>query len=144
MSESKTIRLASAAKELNVGISNIVEHLHTKGFKDVASSPNTKLTEEQYEILLRDFRSDIVAKEKAEAVQINIGKRKEEELSIKEYIKKEEEIHSLKREEVEAPKVVGKIDLEKPKPVKEEKPEEVVAEKIVVLPLRLHGLLASG
>ncbi len=119
MSESKTIRLASAAKELNVGISTIVEHLHTKGFKDVASTPNTKLTEEQYDILLRDFRSDIVAKEKAE--QINIGKRKEEEISIKEFIKKEEEIHTVKREEVEGPKILGKIDLDKPKPVKEEK-----------------------
>jgi translation initiation factor IF-2 len=127
MSESKTIRLASAAKELNVGISNIVEHLHTKGFKDVASSPNTKLTEEQYEILLRDFRSDIVAKEKA--VQINIGKRKEEELSIKEFIKKEEEIQNLKREEVEGPKILGKIELDKPKPAAEEKKAEPVVEK---------------
>ena len=127
MSENKTIRLASAAKELNVGISNIVDHLHTKGFKDVASSPNTKLTEEQYEVLLRDFRSDIVTKEKAE--QINIGKRKEEELSIKEFIKKEEEIHAVKREEVEGPKILGKIELEKPKPVKEEKEEVVVEEE---------------
>ena len=66
MSEGKITRLASAAKELNVGISTIVDHLHSKGFKDVASTPNTKLTEEQYDILLRDFRSDIVAKEKAE------------------------------------------------------------------------------
>ena len=76
MSEGKITRLASAAKELNVGTATIVEHLHAKGFKDVANSPNTKLTEEQYDILLRDFRSDIVAREKAE--QINIGKRKEE------------------------------------------------------------------
>ncbi|HNA40372.1 MAG TPA: hypothetical protein PLR84_12760, partial [Chitinophagales bacterium] len=79
MSEVKTHRLASAAKELNVGTSTIVDHLHAKGFKDVANSPNTKLSEEQYEILLREFRSDMVAKEKAEA--INIGKRKEEEIS---------------------------------------------------------------
>ena len=107
MSESKTIRLASVAKELNVGITNIVDHLHTKGFKDVASTPNTKLTEEQYDILLRDFRNDIVVKEKS--VQINIGKRKEEEITIKEFIKKEEEINSLKREEVEGQKILEKI-----------------------------------
>lgn len=36
MSEGKITRLASAAKELNVGISTIVDHLHSKGFKDVA------------------------------------------------------------------------------------------------------------
>lgn len=125
MSENKIIRLASVAKELNVGISNIVEHLHSKGFKDVASTPNTKLTDEQYDVLLRDFRSDIVAKEKAE--QISIGKRKEEELSIKEFIKKEEEILSLRKEEIETPKVIGKIDLD-PKPLVkvEDTKEEVV------------------
>ena len=35
MSEGKTIRLASAAKELNVGLATIVDHLHAKGFKDI-------------------------------------------------------------------------------------------------------------
>ena len=123
MSEVKTHRLASAAKELNVGTSTIVDHLHAKGFKDVANSPNTKLTEEQYEILLREFRSDMVAKEKAEA--INIGKRKEEEISIKEAIKETAKVEKEKEEiiavkhEVEGPKIVGKIDLDKPKKKKE-------------------------
>ncbi|MDB5227624.1 MAG: infB [Bacteroidota bacterium] len=147
MSEGKTIRLASAAKELNVGISTIVEHLHAKGFKDVANTPNTKLTEEQYDILLRDFMQSIAIKEKAEL--INIGKRKEEELYIKDVIKetaketakeaaketpkeevkpKEKEVvHTIAKTEVEGPKVVGKIDLEEGKKSKkkEEKKEEV-------------------
>lgn len=130
MSEVKTHRLASAAKDLNVGISTIVETLHAKGFKDVASTPNTKLTEEQYEILLKEFRSDIVTKEKAES--INIGKRKEEEISIKEAIKevskKEEEIVAVKHE-VEGPKIVGKIDLDKPKKSRTEKPETETVKK---------------
>ncbi|MEZ5053421.1 MAG: translation initiation factor IF-2 [Chitinophagales bacterium] len=129
MSEIKIHRLASAAKDLNVGISTIVETLHAKGFKDVASTPNTKLTEEQYEILLREFRSDMVAKEKAEA--INIGKRKEEELTIKEVLKEtpkvEEEFIAVKHE-IEAPKVLGKVDLDKPK--KSKTPKEEPAAKI--------------
>ena len=138
MSEGKITRLASAAKELNVGTATIVEHLHAKGFKEVANSPNTKLTEEQYDILLRDFRSDIVAKEKAE--QINIGKRKEEELTIKEALKEVpkapvatppapvEEIVAVKHE-VEGPKIIGKIDLDKPKKKKEaEEKQEPAAE----------------
>ena len=66
MSEVKTHRLASVAKELNVGSSTIVELLHTKGFNDVASSPNTKLTEEQFGILLREFRLDKDEKDRAE------------------------------------------------------------------------------
>ena len=130
MSEVKTRRLASVAKELNVGISTLVDHLHNKGFKDVAGSPNTKLSEEQYSILLREFRSDKDVKDIAE--QINIGKRKEEELTIKEVLKEtpkvEEEIVSVKHE-VEGPKIIGKIDLDKPKKKKvEEKPVEIVTE----------------
>lgn len=126
MSEGKTIRLASAAKELNVGTSTIVEHLHSKGFKDVENKPNTKLSEEQYNILLRDFMQSIAIKEKAE--QINIGKRKEEELTIKEAIKesKPEEV-IIAKAEVEGPKIVGKIDLDKPKKPKEK--EEKKAEE---------------
>ena len=124
MSEVKTYRLASAAKELNVGISTLVDHLHAKGFKDIASTPNTKLTEDQYDILLREFRGDKDVKDKAE--QINIGKRKEEELSIKEVLKENpkivEEIVSVKHE-VEGPKVIGKIELPKTKKQKEEAKE---------------------
>ena len=129
MSESKTIRLASAAKELNVGIATIVDTLHSKGFKEVANSPNTKLSEEQYNLLLKEFRSDIVTKEKAE--QINIGKRKEEELLIKDVIKeipKEEVIHTIKNE-VEAPKILGKIDLDAPKKTNKEEPKKVEEKK---------------
>ena len=114
MSEGKTIRLASAAKELNVGLATIVDHLHAKGFKDIDGKPNHKLTEEQYEILLRDFKQSIAIKEKAE--QINIGKRKEE---------LEEEPELIRQKvEVEKPKILGKIDLEKTKPAKEDKKEK--------------------
>ncbi|HQV77165.1 MAG TPA: translation initiation factor IF-2 [Chitinophagales bacterium] len=133
MSETKTHRLASAAKDLNVGISTIVETLHAKGFSDIASSPNTKLTEEQFEILLREFRSDMVVKEKAEA--INIGKRKEEEMTIKEVIKEtpkiEEEVIVVKRE-VEAPKVIRKIDLDAPKKSKPKEPEKEEIKEVII------------
>ena len=87
MSETKTIRLASAAKELNVGIGTIVDHLQNKGYSEIDSKPNTKLTEEQYNVLLKDFSSSIEIKERAE--QLNIGKRKDEEEI---YVKKEEKV----------------------------------------------------
>lgn len=141
MSETKTIRLASAARELNVGIGTIVDHLHSNGHPDIENKPNTKLTEEQYNILLKDFSSSIAIKEKAE--QLNIGKRKEEigeEVPISVVAKKStttdeiqevakvvtkeqvEEVKEVAKEvtkdeitrpviEIETPKVVGKIDL---------------------------------
>ncbi|MFA6260661.1 MAG: translation initiation factor IF-2 [Bacteroidia bacterium] len=52
-----TIRLSKAAKEIGVGIGTIVEHLGKKGQK-IESNPNTKITDEQYNLLLTDFQSD--------------------------------------------------------------------------------------
>jgi translation initiation factor IF-2 len=56
MSE-KTIRLNAVVKELNVGINTLVEHLSKKGHA-VDAKPTTKISEEQYAILLSDFQSD--------------------------------------------------------------------------------------
>jgi translation initiation factor IF-2 len=42
MAEDKMMRLSAVAKQINVGLSSIVDHLATKGFK-VDLSPNTKL-----------------------------------------------------------------------------------------------------
>ena len=133
MSETKTLRLASAAKELNVGIATIVEHLQKNGFPDIDSKPNTKLSEEQYNVLLKDFSQSIAIKEKAE--QLNIGKRKEDEEKVIE-TKPEEEVVVRQKVEVETPKVIRKIDLDGNKPKKEEtkkattkKKEEVEPEK---------------
>ena len=52
MSESKSIKLLKAAKELNIGLATAVESLTKKGYK-VEPKPNTKLTEEMYESLLK-------------------------------------------------------------------------------------------
>ncbi|MBC8053077.1 MAG: translation initiation factor IF-2 [Sphingobacteriaceae bacterium] len=71
MSEGKSINLLKAAKELNIGLSTAVESLTKKGYK-VEPKPNTKLTEEMYEALLKDYQGDKIVRE--EARQIVIGK----------------------------------------------------------------------
>jgi translation initiation factor IF-2 len=81
MPETKSIRLASAAKEFNVATATIVEHLSEKGF-DVANRPTTKLTEEQYNILVKEFHKDKGIRERAE--QISIGNRQREGVVIEE------------------------------------------------------------
>ena len=48
--EVKNIRLSKFAKEFNVGVPSLVECLTKNGFQ-VESSPNTKLTPEQYDLL---------------------------------------------------------------------------------------------
>ena len=57
-------RLSKVAKELNVGISTIVDHLKSVG-EDVGSNPNTKIGEELYLLLLKEFQREKFEKEKA-------------------------------------------------------------------------------
>lgn len=71
MSEGKSTNLLKAAKELNIGLNTAVEFLWKKGHK-VEARPNTKLTDEMYDVLLKEFQGDKIVKE--EAKQIVIGK----------------------------------------------------------------------
>lgn len=81
MPETKTIRLVNAAREFNVSTATIVEHLQAKGF-DVQSRPTTKLSEEMYGVLLKEFHKDKGMK--AQADQISIGSKKREEVALDE------------------------------------------------------------
>ncbi|WP_207428468.1 translation initiation factor IF-2 [Pedobacter sp. SYSU D00535] len=71
MSEGKSINLLKAAKELNIGLATAVESLSKKGYQ-VEPKPTTKLTEEMYNALLKEYQGDKIVRE--EARQIVIGK----------------------------------------------------------------------
>jgi translation initiation factor IF-2 len=152
--EGKAIRLVKVASELNVGAHTVVEHLRAKGF-EVDDKPTTKLTEEMYNTLLKDFEKDINIKGKAD--QIIIGRGKQEVAEAAPVVekeqpkpKKEEEIFKPEQTKVGGFKVVGTIDLEtkkkkkeevvppvsaEPEPVKAEKaPEEPTPEPVVEVP----------
>ncbi|MGV3508934.1 MAG: translation initiation factor IF-2 [Sphingobacteriaceae bacterium] len=79
MSESKSINLLKAAKELNIGLATAVESLTKKGYK-VEPKPNTKLTEEMYEALLKEYQGDKIVRE--EARQIVIGKIRRDDAPV--------------------------------------------------------------
>ncbi|MDW3650515.1 MAG: translation initiation factor IF-2 [Bacteroidia bacterium] len=72
--QTKKYRLFKVAKELNVSTTLIVDHLSENGH-EVANTPNTKLEAEHYDILLKEFASEKLMKEKAEQLS---EKRKEE------------------------------------------------------------------
>ncbi|TWI97067.1 translation initiation factor IF-2 [Mucilaginibacter frigoritolerans] len=76
MSEDKSIKLFTAAKELNIGTGTIVDFLATKGYK-VQKHPTTQLDGDMYNALLKEFAVDKIIKE--EAKQISIGKIRKEE-----------------------------------------------------------------
>lgn len=52
-----TIRLNKVTRDLNVGISTVVEFLQKKGHT-IEANPNTKITEEEYDILVKEFSTD--------------------------------------------------------------------------------------
>ena len=142
----KIPRLGKAAGEFNVSIGTITALLKKKNF-DIEDNPNTKLTEEIYDILLHEFAKD--KQGKAEADKIEIGtisaKVKSEAKTEMKAPAKTEEPEEVTDDnpliikntgftpqhiETEIPslKVVGKIDLGEGKSTKKSKETKEEAE----------------
>ncbi|WP_139925549.1 translation initiation factor IF-2 [Hymenobacter sp. DG01] len=75
MAEAATKRLNQAAKDLNVGLSTIVDFLAGKGH-NIENKPTTKLTSEQVSLLEKAFASS--AQDKMEAAKLSQAKRQSE------------------------------------------------------------------
>ena len=132
----KIPRLGKAAGEFNVSISTITALLNKKNF-DIEDNPNTKLTEEMYDILLYEFAGEKLVK--AEADKIDIGTfNSKNKTEAKAKVSKEEVEDPVDEDaliikntvinptqhidtEVPTPKIVGKIDLEELSPKKKTK-----------------------
>jgi len=106
---------------LNVGITTAVEFLQKKGFT-VEANPNTKITDEQFEMLKKEFSTDKDLKMKSERFsQVRQNKeRNKASVSIDGYETetqektKSEEIRTVIPEDIRPKfKPVGKIDLDK-------------------------------
>jgi translation initiation factor IF-2 len=118
-------RLSKIAKELNVGISSLVDHLKSKGV-DIESSPNTKVEENNYSILLEEFADAKLEKAKAKEV---VASREKKPAVVVETPKKEEVVIKAKPAEMKRPEVIGTVDLN-PKP-KKVAPVKPVAKEVV-------------
>jgi len=79
MSEDKNLGILKVAKELNIGLNTIADFLNGKGFK-VEAKPNTKLSGDMYNALLKEYQGDKILKE--EAKSIVIGKIRREDANI--------------------------------------------------------------
>ncbi|MDB4538781.1 translation initiation factor IF-2 [Saprospiraceae bacterium] len=140
-------RLVKISKELNVGTTTIVDYLNNNGF-DIENKPTSKVSDEMYDELLKEFQKSIAIKEQAD--QLVIGTRpatkekepvkkifdtptptpveKVEEVVIKqESVAKEEPkevVENLVNRPVIGLKVKGKIDLDKKPTPKAKKVEK--------------------
>ncbi|WP_306353411.1 translation initiation factor IF-2 [Flavobacterium sp. '19STA2R22 D10 B1'] len=155
MSEERIIRINKVLRELNISLDRAVDYLKDKGF-DIEASPNTKISDEVYNVLCGQFSVDKGKKEAS--IEVGEEKRKEKEALR---LEREREIEEKRKQDEErqrqeivkakailsAPKQVGKIDLNpakkpaitpsKPEEVKvvtplEAKPEPVEVQKPVV------------
>ena len=53
------IKLIQVQRKLNVGINTVVEFLRKKGFEVEDNNPNTRIGDEQYALLVKEFGKDL-------------------------------------------------------------------------------------
>ncbi len=128
MSDEKTIRINKVLGEFNISLDRAVDYLKDKGIA-IAANPNTKISQDEYNILFKEFAGD--KGNKAAAHDISEEKRREKEALR---LEKEKEVEQKRladekrnQEVIKAkaplsgPVLVGKFDLNPtPKPVIEE------------------------
>ena len=125
-----SIRLNKVTKECNVGLQTAVEFLQKKGFSDVEANPNTKISDEQYQMLVAEFKKDKGLRDDA-AVISRKRQHKEKKATIALPEEKPVEIKTATEAKLgKGPKVVGRIDLDNLRargpvaaPKQEEKPQ---------------------
>ena len=117
----KPQRLSKVARELNLGISTIVEFLDTKGV-EVESNPNAKIDGDTYEILAEEFQSDKSAKAKSDALS-------QKKVEVKETITIEDtDRKPMKRVEEQEVIIIKNLENAVTEDQKEEKVEAVKEE----------------
>ncbi|HCP41585.1 MAG TPA: translation initiation factor IF-2 [Cryomorphaceae bacterium] len=94
-----SVRLSKATKELNISLERAIEEL-TKNGHDIPNNRNTKITEEQYEVLKTSFADDLERKKAAEEVS--------------QQSKEEKEVLRGGAEDIEAPAPVPEAPKEEP------------------------------
>ena len=137
-----TIRLNKVTRNLNVGIATAVEFLKKKGF-EIEENPNAKISQEQYDALVKEFSKDKDLKIESEKIKERQNKeRNKASVSIddlqtetKKEVKVEKKTETVGlTEHRQKFKPVGKIDLDslnkkKHKPAVVETVKEPKAEK---------------
>ncbi len=122
-------RLNKVIRDLNVGSSRVIEFLQKQGFEIEDNNPNAKITDEQYELLVKEFSRDKDIKNESYKIrQEKKESNKNQSVSIEGYEtdKKEAEKKQASAAPVKTPsekqtiqiKTVGRIDLDNLNPKK--------------------------
>ncbi|MGM0529809.1 MAG: translation initiation factor IF-2 [Bacteroidota bacterium] len=131
--DKKVKRLSKVAKEFNVGIHTLVDFLNKKGY-NVDTNPNAKVSSEQYELLLKEYSSEIDVKRQSEKISqsyaesqssVSVSDMDKEEEAAKEAA--EEETNKGEKDELFIKDVSGKKA--KTQDTEEEEKEEETTEE---------------
>lgn len=137
----------AAAKEFNIGKDTLLDFLTDKGFDTASLNPSSKITEEMYQALQKEFQPDKLAKKKAEEVDLPKStpaetrkRRDEEDISI---VKKEPE---KPKEEPAPQEVTVEKETEPVAPAAEtsEKPVEEDPNHVPVVAPEIDGVKVVG
>jgi len=91
MSEGTTIiRLSKAAREFNIGVSTVVDFLLKKGFS-IEKDPNSKLSQEMYTLLMKEFATEKHVKEEAKKIGLHFTQHETITIDDKRLTSKEKE-----------------------------------------------------
>jgi len=110
-----SVKLSKVTKDLNVGLSTAVDFLHQKGFADVEENPNARITDDQFDLLHKEFCKDKDQKIESEIMAMRHKEKSKSESVVLEGFKQTQpeeikvEIADNERPQL---KTVGKIDLE--------------------------------
>lgn len=113
------IKISKVIKDLNVGVQTISDFLKKRNI-EVDMSPNARVTEEVYKLLVKEFKPDMEQKLKSENFTSERQKEKAKMSSVQQPANAaEKEVEPPVHEEIKTgieiqkPKVIGKIDLSK-------------------------------
>ncbi len=141
MSETQdTIRLSKLARELNVGISTLIDEAEKKGIK-IENNPNTKLSKEVVQVLEKEFAKDKSVKEESKAIGL-ITRHKKETVIIDEKPVEIPKVEIKEQEEI----LIKNTTLSAPVREKKEEPLVVVAipEKVEEKPIVIEEVVISN
>lgn len=139
------LKLIKVAKDFNVGLHTIVETLRGKGFANVEEKPTAEITDEMLNVLQKEFQRDLAIKQEADKLARPVLKKEPvsspgapattpeapppptrptllppREEAPKVTLPKKEEVVQRERP---ALRIIGKIDLDAPKPAPKPEPQ---------------------
>jgi len=84
MSEKQGIRISKVVKEFNIGIGTLTDFLKKKGI-EVDASPNSKISEEAYALVEKEFNKELQLKEESKKIILKVKEATAEDQPVHEH-----------------------------------------------------------